>query len=98
MPVSLSLLGAHLEGNKHDALTTDKAFENYENTLKQNNISQFYWRYAIESVLAMVRMMRAYRSIGGKWGEVLTLIKEKRMKKKFRTSSDVDQGKYLKER
>ena len=98
MPASLSLLGAHLEGNKHDALSSDKAFENYEKTLKQKSISQFYWRYAIESVLAMVRTMRAYRSIGGKWGEVLSLIKEKRLKKKFRTSSDVDQGKYLKER
>ena len=98
MPASLSLLGAHIKGNKLEALTTDLAFENYEKTLKQKNISQFYWRYAIESVLGMVRTMRSYRSIGGKWGELLSLIKEKRIKKQFDVASDVDKGNLVKAR
>ena len=74
---TLSLLGAHLKGNKLEALSTDLAFENYEKTLKQKNISQFY-QLDMQLKVSLKEQfwdMRSYRSIGGKWGELLSLVR-----------------------
>ena len=98
MPASLSLLGADIRGTKEHALNTDKSFEDYEAYLKKSNIILYYWKYAIESVLAMVRTNRAYRGVGGKWGKLLNLIKEQRLMKKFANASEDNQGLMFRER
>ena len=91
---SLSLLGAHLQG-KENALATDKAFENYESQMKKTNISKFYWRFAIESVLAMVRTKRSYRRIGGNWGKLLELIDNDRARKRYAAATEKERKDLL---